>query len=166
MSDRAKSARLLSKPHLVRHVIHENVMYPPHAPRTESPEYAAMHHQLVVVDDRPCAICGIRNSELDDPAKNVLGVKEMETHHLWVEWALINATDPEKLSEFFGEHDEWHSFLDHDPANLLVLCDIHHRHHEAGIHELSFPIWVAQKFARSDYPLLTPPPAAQAPSGA
>lgn len=158
---RHESAARVSKPHLTRHVIHENVMYPAHAPRTESPEYAAEHHRLVVEEDRPCFICGVKNSTLADPEQNPAGASALETHHLWVEWSLINATDPEKLDEFFGEQldaEGWSQFLDHDERNLLVLCDVHHRHKEAGIHELTYPIWVAQKFVANPDTILPPIP--------
>lgn len=148
--------RRVTAPHLVRHLIHESVMYPAHAPRSESPAYAEEHHRLTVIEDQPCFICGVRNSTLADPEQNPCGAREMETHHRWVEWSLINATDPEKLEQFFGKEldaEGWSQLLDHGPENLLVLCDVHHRHKEAGIHELSYPIWVAQKFVKDDYEL-------------
>lgn len=144
----------LSRIHVVQHIMHEDVFYPPHAPRTESDEYKAIHHKLVVEDDAPCLICGIRNSQLGDPSINVHGVQEMETHHFWVEWALTGAVDVEKLRSALGlDIPDLASWVDHDPNNLMVLCDRHHRHKEAGIHEVSFPVWVAQKFVRDDYVL-------------
>lgn len=152
-SSHNEAAHRRRKAHLVRRALHEAVWYPAHAPRSESPEYAAKHHQLVVVEDQPCFICGVRNSTLTDPEQNPHGAKEMETHHRWVEWSLINATDPEKLAAQFGPQEDWSSFLDHDEENLLVLCDVHHRHKEAGIHEMSYPIWVAQKFVKDDFQL-------------
>lgn len=148
-----ESAARVAKPHIVRHLIHENVWYPAHAPRTESPEYAAEHHRLTVVEDQPCFICGVRNSTLGSPLENPHGATAMETHHRWVEWSLINATDAAKLEAQFGQQPDWPAFLDHDEQNLLVLCDVHHRHKEAGIHEMSYPIWVAQKFLKDDYQL-------------
>lgn len=151
-----ESSSRLVKPHLVRHVIHEAVMYPAHGPREETPEYAATHHQMVVVEDRPCFICGVRNSTLSSPAENPCGASAMETHHVYVEWALINAVDVEKLNAYFGKQLDaagWAAELEHGEAYLLVLCDIHHRHKEAGIHELTYPIWIAQKFVRDDYAL-------------
>lgn len=148
--------RRVTAPHLVRHLIHESVMYPAHAPRSESPEYATKHHQLVVEEDRPCFICGVRNSTLGSPEENPHGASEMETHHLYVEWSLINATDVAKLNTYFHKQLDaagWAAELDHGDENLLVLCDIHHRHKEAGIHELTYPIWIAQKFIRDDWQL-------------
>lgn len=140
--------------HQLRHLMHEDVFYPAHAPRTESPEYAAVHHRLTIVEDRPCFICDIRHSQLGDPSVNTHGVQEMETHHMTIEWALANAVDAEKLSTYLGHPvPDLGNWVDHDPENLLVLCDRHHRHVEVGIHELSYPIWLAQKFVRDDYVL-------------
>lgn len=151
MPDKPQDVRRI---HEMRHLVHEDVFYPPHAPRTESEEYRAVHHQLVVVEDSPCFICGLRNSQLADPTLNTSGVKEMETHHRWVEWALAGAVDPDKLKNFFTDPiDDVAAFVDHHRDNLMVLCDRHHRHREVGIHELTYPIWVAQKFVREDYQL-------------
>lgn len=159
---RHESASRVSVPHLVRHLIHENVMYPPHPPRTETPEYKEAHKRLVYDEDRPCFICNVRNSTLGDAQQNLCGATEMETHHLYVEWALIDATSVEKLNDYFGkDFDEaaWKRALDSDELNLLVLCDVHHRHKEAGIHELTYPIWIAQKFLKPDYHLFSDTPA-------
>lgn len=141
--------------HLVRHTVHEDVFYPAHPPREETDEYRAIRHKLIVEEDKPCFICGIRNSQLADKKTNPYGVKEMEVHHLWVEWALTDAVDVKRLEAFFHEAiSDVAAWVDHSPHQCLVLCDIHHRHKEAGIHELSFPIWVAQKFVRQDYSLI------------
>lgn len=144
--------------HEVSEVLHEDVFYPAHAPRTESEEYRAVHHRLVVEEDSPCFICGIRNSQLDDPAINTEGVKEIETHHCVVEWSLANAVDAQKVAEYLGVTiDDINSWVDHDSENLMVLCDRHHRHREVGIHDTTYPIWLAQKFLKPHYEL-TPDP--------
>lgn len=139
--------------HLLRHTLHEDIFYPEHPPREETEEYKKVHHHLIVELDAPCYICGIRNSELGDVSVNTHGVKQMETHHL-LEWALIDALSPSKVAHQFDlPPDRVQAFLDHGYGNLMVLCDRHHRHEEVGIHELSYPIWLAQKFLRDDYTL-------------
>lgn len=145
--------------HEVRSILHEDVFYPPHAPRTESEAYKAVHHKLVVEEDTPCYICGLRHSELGDPTKNIHGATAIETHHVWVEWSLTNAVDAEKLGEFFGvDAEDVPDWVDHNTVNLMVLCDRHHRHKEVGIHELSYPIFIAQKFLKADYTLTAAEP--------
>jgi hypothetical protein len=141
--------------HKVSQTLHEDVFYPTHAPRAESEEYSKIHHQMVVTQDMPCYICGIKHSDLTDSEKNPDGVQALETHHLWVEWSLMNAVDQRKLEAVFGKIEDAQAWVDHNQDNLLVLCDRHHRHREVGIHDLTFPIWIAQKFVKDDYELTT-----------
>lgn len=151
--------------HEMSDVLHQDVFYPPHSPRTESEAYAKIHHHLTVELDTPCYICGVKHSELGDATKNPHGAKAMETHHVWVEWSLANAVSPEKMKDYFGlTPEQIPDWVDHGPVNLMVLCDRHHRHREVGIHELTYPIWVAQKFVADDYQLTTgdaSPPSSQ-----
>jgi len=57
------------------------------------------------------------------------------------------------------------AWVDHGPVNLMVLCDRHHRHREVGIHELTYPIWVAQKFIADEYHLTTGDDVSPSPQG-
>lgn len=36
------------------------------------------------------------------------------------------------------------AWIDHHPDNLMVLCDVHHRHAGVGIHAVTAPIWRVQ----------------------
>lgn len=152
--------------HEVDRILKEAVFYPEHMPRKESPAYAKVHHQLVVVEDRPCLICGVRNSTLKDPEKNPHGAKEIETHHHIIEWALQNAIDLDKFNEHVwpnlkarhpGKYPEPFTqqqmldFIDHGEDNLWPLCDIHHRHSLVGIHSITGPIWGAQNLIKDGF---------------
>jgi hypothetical protein len=152
--------------HEVERTLSEQVFYPAHDARTESPEYAKAHHHLVVELDLPCLICGVRNSTLKDPAQNRHKARDMETHHHIVEWALQNAIDLAKFNEHVwpnlkarhpGKYDEPFTqqsmldFIDHSEDNLWVLCDVHHRHSLVGIHAITAPIWGAQNLVRDDF---------------
>ncbi len=157
--------------HLVKRMLHEEVYYPDHSPRTESPAYARVHHHLVVDLDLPCLACGVRNSTLHDPKQNPKSAKAMETHHHVIEWSLQNAIDltkfnqriiarlrvshPEKYTVDFTQQQmlDW---IDHDSDNLWVLCDVDHRHSLVGIHSVTFPIWAPQDLIRGDF-VYTPP---------
>lgn len=151
----------LSKGHLVSRVLHEAVYYPPHAPRTETAAYRAIHKHLVVDLDLACIACGVRNSTILNPTYNKVGAKAIETHHHVVEWALTNYIDLAKFNERIVAHfratqphdakydhdftqQEMVDWIDHDPANLWVVCDVHHRHSLVGIHAVTFPIWAPQ----------------------
>jgi hypothetical protein len=156
----------VSGAHEVARTLSEQVFYPAHDARTESPEYAKVHHRLAVVRDLPCLICGVRNSTLKDPAQNRHGSKAMETHHHIVEWALQNAIDlgkfnahvwPNLKARHPGKYDapftqqSMLDFIDHSEDNLWVLCDVHHRHSLVGIHAITAPIWGAQNLVRDDF---------------
>jgi hypothetical protein len=117
---------------------------PPHAERRETETYRKSHHFLVVERDSPCLVCGVRNSTLSDPAKNPFSAKALESHHYPVEWSLAHACDPRKVHEKFPQvidRATLEAFID-SPPNLLILCDLHHRSMQSGIHHL-----LAQDFA-------------------
>lgn len=154
--------------HAVTRQLMETIAYPEHDPRKASAEYTRVHHHLVVQLDEPCWICGVRNSTLGDPVANHRGAKDLETHHYHVEWALANAVDPAKILADFpelGAADEDHlrAWLDSE-GQMLVLCDVCHRHPLYGIHSITYPAWVAQRFLRAGYDLVkgdtavSPPP--------
>jgi hypothetical protein len=56
----------------------EGQFYPAHDKRTESPEYKKVHKDLVVTNDLPCLVCGVRNSTLKNKSKNPHGAKQLE----------------------------------------------------------------------------------------
>jgi hypothetical protein len=147
--------------HAVTRRLMETIAYPDHDPRTASAEYTRVHHHLIVELDEPCWICGVRRSTLDDPALNPHGATQLETHHFHLEWALANAADPARvLADFpeMGAADEEHlrAWLDSE-GQMLILCDVHHRHGHYGIHSITHPAWVAQRLLRSGYDLVTGP---------
>ena len=141
--------------HKVERTLHEVVFYPEHDPRKASPEYNKVHNHLINVLDEPCWSCGVKKSTLGDKSQNPKGAKQMETHHWRIEWALTNAIDPAKILADFpelGAADEVHlrQWLDSE-GNMLVLCDICHRNGNHGIHSITYPVWVAQRYLQSNW---------------
>lgn len=139
----------------------ETVFYPDHDPRKASAEYKRTHEHLVDELDEPCWVCGVRKSTLGDPAQNPHGATQLETHHVQVEWALANAVDPAKILADFpamGAADDEHlrAWLDSE-GNMLVLCDVHHRHGLYGVHMVTYPAWVVQRRLVDGYDLATGP---------
>lgn len=139
----------------------ETVWYPEHQARKASGEYRQVHNHLVYELDEPCWICGVRHSTLGDPASNPRGATEMETHHWNVEWALVNAVDPAKILASFpsmaaADDEHLRQWLDSE-GNMLVICDVDHRHGLYGIHSITYPAWVAQKYFRSGWDLAKGP---------
>jgi hypothetical protein len=148
-------------PHQVKDMLSQVVFYPAHDKRKESAAYRASHKLLVKKLDRPCLVCGVRNSTLKVAGQNPFGAKALETHHRIVEWALANAVDIDKFNTrivaSFRRHEPTNpkyanaftreqmlAWIDADLDNLWVLCDVHHRHKYVGIHAISGPIWGPQ----------------------
>ncbi len=126
---------------------------PPHPPREDTPEYVKTHHHLTIVLDSPCAICGVRNSTLKDHNHNVFGSKALETHHYPIERSLLDACDPRKISVVFPQVKDQASleaFVDSE-GNMMVLCDVHHRHPMFGIHHLAVQDFFIQSFLLDGY---------------
>lgn len=126
------------------HITHESggieELTPPHPPREETPAYRAAHHRLVDELDSPCAVCGVRRSTLGDPASNSAGARDLETHHYPIERSLVSACDWRAVAARYpdaGIVDDASllAWVD-SPANLMVLCDVHHRSRQRGIHHL------------------------------
>ncbi|MCZ8512392.1 hypothetical protein O9H85_08090 [Paenibacillus filicis] len=143
----------VNQPHEVDFHHEEHVLYPAHDDRTESKEFKEARHHLIVVLDTPCFICGVKHSE---------GAR-MESHHLFGEYSLSNALDIAKINadhpHFTPNNDLPITSVDSE-GNQLSLCEwchrgkpkyeaLHHprnKHKTAGVHELTFPIWIAQKY--------------------
>ncbi len=133
--------------------IAEVEMTPPHPPREDTPLYMRTHHRLVVTLDTPCAICGVRHSTLSNPKENPFHAQAVETHHYPVERSLLNACDPRKLRVIFPQvkdRESMEAFIDSE-ENLMVLCDIHHRHPHYGIHHILAQDFFVQPFLFSGY---------------
>ena len=130
--------------------------YPAHDPRKASAEYTKVHHHLVYELDEPCWICGQRQSQNPPKVHN-------ETHHSTIEWAIANAIDPAKLVQDLNPtkilasaaDEAWLREVLDSEGNLLVLCPRHHRGGTYGIHSVSYPAWVCQKYLRNGYDLAT-----------
>lgn len=139
----------------------EDYFVPGHDPRSNSDVYNATHKKMCITEDMPCYICGVKNSTLSDPAQNLHGSKQLETHHFNLEWSLANAADWDVLKAMHPDFTDWAKVVPADPStykyfvdseyNMMVLCDIHHRATYRGIHAIEYPVWSAQKYMKKDF---------------
>ena len=134
---------------------------PPHPPRTETPEYARAHHFLVHEKKAPCEVCGVSVDTLGsgDAAHNPFSATAIETHHYPIERSLMDACDPRKVHDDFPQvYDQatLAAFVD-SPANLKVLCDVHHRSVAHGIHHLLPQDFAVQKYLYQGYQIAAAP---------
>ena len=170
--------RGITKAHQQKRTITEYVNVPAHLARVETPEFARMRHQLVVVEDRGCLVCGVRQSTLHDPAHNPCGAKYLEAHHRLVEWSLTECIDLAKFNAkivaafrregkpgYAEDFDQvaMEQWIDHSPDNIWILCDFHHVGVGTGIHDLTYPVWGVQDLLLPGYvltqrPGIPPPP--------
>ncbi len=131
-------------------------MTPPHPPREQTPMYMRSHHHLVYTLDTPCAICGVRNTTLADPRENPFHAQAIETHHYPIERSLLNACDPRKVHIIFPQvkdHTSLEAFIDSE-ENIMVLCDIHHRHPHHGIYHILAQDFFIQPFLFGGYEIV------------
>lgn len=150
------------------HETHEAIasieMSPPHPPRTETPEYARAHHFLVYTKGAGCIRCGVTRRTLKNAAKNPYKATQIETHHYPVERSLMDACDPVKVHRDFPQvYDRatLAAFVD-SPANLIVLCDVHHRSVERGIHHQLVQDWAIGPYLLDGYIIAATPADASA----
>lgn len=142
--------KAITAAHEQRHTMIEVVEYEAHEARTESSEFRKNKRQMVRQLDLPCWCCGSR--------------EKREVHHIH-EYSLFDALDPEKVLDTLHVFDPYgftHQNSDKpietpdDIRNLIVLCGSHtidgveipgghHRGINLGIHDLTFPIWIAQR---------------------
>ena len=133
---------------VVRHLT-EVVIYPYHAKRAESEEFRKNKQRLKDDGHFRCWVCGKTDG--------------LAVHHFGCEWALADICDFDKLKKFCETFDPYGygNLLMHRPMssvddirNLLVLCEEHHvggsKDGSAnGIHEITFPVWLIQKLAKT-----------------
>lgn len=143
----AKAPRSTTGVHVVKRTLVEYVDYPNRLnDRTTSPAFRKNRRHLIRQLGLGCFHCGSRD--------------HLEVHHIH-EWALWDALDPEKVLDNLHAFDPYgftRNGPEHPPEtpddlrNLLVLCGHceingvevpggHHRGKDAGVHDVTFPIW-------------------------
>lgn len=128
---------------ILKRELDELVAYPPHEPRSESPTYIKTHHHLIYEMDAPCWICGIRRSTGG----------AMESHHYRFEWASQFGLDIAKVEGDFPDLKDRKALAEwvDSEGNMLVLCAAHHRGKYVGIHEITYPAWLLQRYEGEEF---------------
>jgi hypothetical protein len=149
--------------HEFKETEHVLAHYPEHEPRSASALYNRTHHQLCILQDVPCFICGKSHKD------SII----TETHHFFCEWAAANAVNWVRFGKLaqnlynpqtgkhIGSSFDWAEialeptlFID-SAENMVVLCADHHRAEGIGIHHVPFPLWILQAFPIDGYEFLT-----------
>ncbi len=156
----------MTAPHYVTRTLRETAAYPPHGPRESDPHYpvfAHARHRLIFELDAGCWIGGATHDQIRSglpPGHRCLGAAGLEAHHAVAEFAGLNAVDWQKVAKDFplaGIHsDEDFLRFAESEAGLMILCDKHHRSPGTGIHSVTYPAWVLDKYADDSWEFLTP----------
>ena len=150
--------------HFEKRTLHEAVAYPPHAPREKDPHYRTFHHaqhRLIHVLGAGCWIGGATLDQIHaglPEGHRCEGAKQLEAHHAVAEFAGLSEIDWRKVAKDFPEA-EIHSDEDfltfaESEGGLMILCDVHHRAAGKGIHSVTYPAWLLDRYARDDWEFL------------
>lgn len=135
-----------------------DVLLPGHAPRTTTALFVHSKILLLEREGARCFVCGATAASSGHP---------LEAHHHPIERSLANMIDWKrfasdckrgewgKYAQAFAwdafDPDDPYSFVDDMTVNGLVLCKAHHTAKNEGIHDLPFPLWIAQKYGLEGY---------------
>ena len=108
----------------------EIAWYEDHEDRTESSEFRKVKKQL------KGSKCFINNGRCEGT---------VEIHHNIIEYAAANGIDWDKVRKDYPNV----SSVD-DLDQMLPLCTKHHRKPGFGIHYVTYPIWILQKYMNEE----------------
>lgn len=128
-----------------------DVYVPGHAPRETTALFTRTRKKLLESVSR-CFICNRTAQESGGP---------LEAHHHPIERSFAEMMDwgvdsairrdyPDFDWVNFNESDPY-KFVDDMTINGMILCKLHHTGKDAGIHELPYPLWIAQKYGKEGY---------------
>jgi hypothetical protein len=136
--------------HIESRIIHDIVIDPEHADRTESPTFRKAKERLKQDGHYKCWVCGID--------------KNLQVHHFAAEYMHMRIADLSKVKDFVETFDVYGygRLLNHQPLTsiedvrcMMVLCQTHHTgvDHDnggsgTGIHDTTFPTFLIQKLAK------------------
>ena len=143
----AFDAAAIVSAHAVSRTLHETVYTPTHPQRgASSPEFRET--KAALLKECPnCYICGRTAEESGSP---------LELHHTSVEWSLANSAALAKIQVDYPQAKSVGQFLD-SVDNGLILCAKCHRSSLYGVHMITFPAWVVQKYLLDNWDLVNGP---------
>lgn len=150
--------------HLERRTLREVVAYPEHGPRESDSHYKIFNHarhHLIEVLGAGCWIGGATLAQVKaglPDGHRCAGARQLEAHHAVAEFAGLNEVDWQKVAKDFpqaGLHsDEDFLRFAESEAGLMILCDVHHRHPGKGIHSVTYPAWLLDRYAEAGWEFL------------
>ena len=166
--------------HEEKETLSVDVLLPGHEARTTTPLFLHSKKALIAREGGRCFICNATAEESGHPLEAHHHPIERSLANL-IDWDRVAAQAKggefgERAAAFdwvgffkgaktvtvAGEtplHPDVHYKVPADPylfgddmtVNGLLLCKEHHTGKDAGIHDMPFPLWIAQKYAREGY---------------
>lgn len=112
--------------------LQEVIHYEDHDKRTESAEFRSAKKQLHAQN----VPCYINNGHCSG---------HLEVHHSIIEYSAATEVDFDKVRADYPNVQD----VD-DIDQMMVLCEKHHRGVGTGIHKISYPAWILQKYLKAD----------------
>lgn len=136
-----------------------DVIIPEHAERTTTPLFRHTREQLLARDGARCWICQRTEKESGHP---------LQAHHWVIERCLAEMIDFDLVRKdceggLWGEPGldfDWsnfdaakdpYAFVDNMLVNGRLLCVDHHIGKNEGIHQLPWPLYLAQRYGKEGY---------------
>jgi hypothetical protein len=152
--------------HYLRQTLRQVIAYPAHGPRDTDPQQGVFEHARRHLIYNLKTGCWIGGATIDQiraglpESHRCHGATQLEAHHAVAEFAGLNEEDWQKVAKDFpqaGIHsDEDFKRFANSEGGLTILCDIHHRDAGRGIHMVSYPAWLLDKYAKDDWEFLVP----------
>jgi hypothetical protein len=122
------SVEKITPEHAEERRLEEIDFYMDHPKRTESKAFRKIKEQF----HKQGAKCFIDNGFCEGP---------IEIHHKVVEWSAGTEVDFERVKKDYPSLENPDTI-----ANMMPLCSKHHRGKFHGIHAITYPIWILQKY--------------------
>jgi hypothetical protein len=148
----------VTKAHEEKETLSIDINVPEHDARVTTSLFINSKKALIERDGGRCWICNKTAEESGHP---------LEAHHWVVERSLMNMIDFDLVKTdckagIWGrgaQEFDWNifdpkdptSFVDNMLANGKILCKFHHVGFDAGIHGISYPLWIAQRYGKEGY---------------
>ena len=135
-----------------------DINIPGHEARTTTKLFTESKKKLLGRDGARCWICNRTAEESGHP---------LEAHHWIIERSLANMIDWDLVKTdceagIWGKDAQafdWSKFDEKDPYSFVddmipngkILCKEHHTAPDSGIHDLPYPLWLAQRYGKEGY---------------
>jgi hypothetical protein len=150
--------------HYEKRTLAEVVAYPPHGPRAGDPHYRAFteaRSHLIHALGTGCWIGGATDTAIHGglpPGHRCYGAKQLEAHHAVAEYAGLSEIDWQKVAKDFPQagitSDEDFLRYAESEGGLTILCDKHHRLPGHGIHMITYPAFLLDRYAADSWEFL------------